>query len=794
MAAGHNNSAQQLSQPTVTVTPEVLVSQQVTSTPVRNKHIPLPRTSIPVTNSPATPTLPFTPPNPNDILASPQQIDSSLQRGIAPSQDDPSLQRGHDTHSPESLLDLTAEDDDSGDMQMTPISAKQRRALRSISDFNSKGYTETPISTGVRTRKPSQIAREALELDDQMHNIDKNNPHIALPCMISIVKESMIYGQGSWTADSNSIPSLLEHLFIAKRKSRSNDGKTPRTWQAALARSDREHWIKAIKEEYNAIVRNNTYVFVKDEGQPRLACTWALKIKELPTGEIAKYKARMCIRGDQQIDGVDVFETYAPVVRLTVIRFVLSYIAANDWETGQIDVDNAFLKSNLKEDEVIFMSQPPMFEMNDDQGKPLLCKLVKAMYGLKQAPLRWFETFTELLRSLGGIQSRLEPCLFYFLNKQNEFIGIVVIYVDDVLITAPNKLWIQRFKKDVQKVFAIKDLGEVNYLLGLQVKRDRKAKTLSLSQAKYTRDVLKRFEMETCRPRSTPIIQSGAFDPTDCVDEGQPNDSHLYRAMVGAAQWLSTCTRPDIAYTTSQAAKVSAKPGEAHFRGVRHLLRYLQNTKDTEITYGTQDERDSNVVFGYSDADWGADPETRRSTSGYVFMMNGGPISWGSKAQPTVSLSSTEAEYKALCLATQEAVYLRELYNEFFNVKEKDGEPIEIWVDNQSAIHLAGSSPFSGKTKHIELKYHFVKDMVNEGFIKVSYVPTTEQYADVLTKPLSVATHEYITKLIFGSGFRAERRILHTKINNREFDECDDELDDNNDNKKHSSSSSRAGV
>ena len=265
------------------------------------------------------------------------------------------------------------------------------------------------------------------------------------------------------------------------------------------------------------------------------------------------------------------------------------------------------------------MSQPPMFEMNDDQGKPLLCKLVKAMYGLKQAPLRWFETFTELLRSLGGIQSRLEPCLFYFLNKQNEFIGIVVIYVDDVLITAPNKLWIQRFKKDVQKVFAIKDLGEVNYLLGLQVKRDRKAKTLSLSQAKYTRDVLKRFEMETCRPRSTPIIQSG-----------------------------------------------------------RHLLRYLQNTKDTEITYGTQDERDSNVVFGYSDADWGADPQTRRSTSGYVFMMNGGPISWGSKAQPTVSLSSTEAEYEALCLATQEAVYLRELYNEFFNVKEKDGEPIEI--------------------------------------------------------------------------------------------------------------------
>ena len=151
MAAGHNNSAQQLSQPTVTVTPEVLVSQQVTPTPVRNKHIPLPRTSIPVTSSPATPTLPFTPPNPNDILASPQQIDSSLQRGIAPSQDDPSLQRGHDTHSPESLLDLTAEDDDGGDVQMTPISARQRRALRSISDFNSKGYTETPISTGVRT-------------------------------------------------------------------------------------------------------------------------------------------------------------------------------------------------------------------------------------------------------------------------------------------------------------------------------------------------------------------------------------------------------------------------------------------------------------------------------------------------------------------------------------------------------------------------------------------------------------------------------------------------------------------
>ena len=167
-----------------------------------------------------------------------------------------------------------------------------------------------------------------------------------------------------------------------------------------------------------------------------------------------------------------------------------------------------------------------------------------------------------------------------------------------------------------------KTLGEVNYLLGLQVKRNRKAKTLSLSQAKYTRDVIKRFEMDTCRPRSMPIIQSGAFDPIDCVDEGKPTDSHLYRAMVGAAQWLSTCTRPDIAYTTSQAAKVSARPGEVHFRGIRHLLRYLQNTKDTEIVYGVQDENDANLIVGYSDADWGADPQTRRSTSGYVFMIS----------------------------------------------------------------------------------------------------------------------------------------------------------------------------
>ena len=493
----------------------------------------------------------------------------------------------------------------------------------------------------------------------------------------------------------------------------------PQTMDEALSGEHSDIWKQAADSEYDSLLENETWDLVPlPSGRKPIGSRWVFKVKYGASGDVERFKARLVAKGYAQKPGIDYEETFSPVVKFQSIRTLLAFAVQNDLLLHQMDVVTAFLNGTLEED--IYMEQPDGYI---EQGKEdLVCKLKKSLYGLKQSSRCWNKAFTEFMKSIGFNQSAADPCIYV------RDTCIVAVYVDDLIIATKTPEEMQEVKQLLSSQFQMKDLGELHYCLGITIEQDTTEKSIGLHQKQYLLKMLKKFKLENAKPVSTPADPNVKL----CKDDGVSKsvDSTTYQSMVGSLLYAAIATRPDISHAVAVVSKYNSNPSEAHLTAVKRILRYLKGTLDITLKYRKSDKDE---VLGYTDADYAGDVDDRHSTTGNLFLMSGAPISWFSKKQPIVTLSTAEAEYVALSTATQEAVWIRKLLSDF---GVSQSQATTIMEDNQGAICLAKNPVSHSRSKHIDVRYHYIREALNDGIIDLQYCPTHDMIADTLTKPL----------------------------------------------------------
>jgi hypothetical protein len=533
----------------------------------------------------------------------------------------------------------------------------------------------------------------------------------------------------------------------------------PPSYREAMKSIFKDEWRRATMIEMEALRALGAWILVvRPEGAHVVGSRWVFKTKRNERGEVVKFKARFVAQGFSQVPGQDFTDTFAPVTRFTSVRIVLALAQKFGWMLHNMDVDNAFLNAPVNED--IYVRQAEGFEEWGPNGEELVYKLNKSLYGCRQAPHNWNADIDAWLRKYGVEPTKADPCL-YVMRRGNGVL-VVLLWVDDLIITGTAEL-VKAFKAAISAHYKMKDLGQLKWILGMQVIQDEAAGTLEIVQTAYIDQLLERYGMANCSPVSTPMEgQLKRLERDDPAVLPEP-DRKRYMSIVGAVLYLAMVTRPDVAYAVQALGRHMQACGPEHMVAAKRLLRYLKGTRTLGIKYGADQAQrheahlqdlgidlelgEKVVLFGYSDSDWANDPDKRRSTTGYTFVLEGGSVSWMSKLQPTVARSSTDAEYMAACAATQEAVYLRRLL-EGLGYKQ-EGATL-ILEDNQGCIALSENPVNHQRTKHIDVQYHFVRERVESGEVRLVYVPTEHQLADILTKPLPKARVEELRKGMLG--------------------------------------------
>uniref|UniRef100_A0A5K1A4K1 Reverse transcriptase Ty1/copia-type domain-containing protein n=1 Tax=Nymphaea colorata TaxID=210225 RepID=A0A5K1A4K1_9MAGN len=495
----------------------------------------------------------------------------------------------------------------------------------------------------------------------------------------------------------------------------------PKSYQHA---SKEKCWVEAMNEEMAALHECQTWQIVpRPDDKNVVGSKWVYKLKYKPDGSIDRHKARLVARGFTQQYGEDYDETFSPVIKMGTIRVIISLAVSYGWSLYQLDVKNVFLHGIFKEE--VYMEQPPGYTTHDPHK--WVCKLHKSLYGLKQASRSWFDRFSHHIQQVGFLRSSLDHSLFIY--HTGEATTWLLIYIDDIVITGNSSSHISYVKGMLQQEFKMKDLGELRYFLGVEL--DRTNDRLTLTQHKYTLDILYRAGIINCKPITTPSVLNTKLAASDGT--AAYSNPTFYRSIVGMLQYL-TFTRPDIVYAVNQISQFMHAPTEGHMDAAKRILRYLKATLGDGLVY----TKCPNVSLGHSiytyiDADWAGDPDDRRFVSGFCFFLDFNLICWSSKKQRAVARSSTEAEYRAMAAGTAEASWLRHLLGEL-------NLPIvqsSLLCDNQSAIKIAYNPILHNRTKHIEIDQHFIRQKVEEAEILPTYISTSEQIADLFTKGLT---------------------------------------------------------
>lgn len=495
----------------------------------------------------------------------------------------------------------------------------------------------------------------------------------------------------------------------------------PATFEEAVKHTE---WRQAMEEEIHMIEKNKTWQLVKRPADKNVVeVKWIFRLKTNAKGDVVKHKARLVAKGFTQQHGVDYLETFAPVSRHETIRLLLAVAAQRKWELFQLDVKSAFLNGKLEEE--IYAEQPPGFE---EEGKEdYVLRLHKALYGLKQAPRAWYSRIDEFFLREKFKRSDNDHALYT--KEAHGKILVVCIYVDDLIVTGDDKNMVEDFKMAMKNEFEMSDLGLLNYFLGMEIVQ--KEEGIFLSQECYAKKLLEKFNMKECKIMRTPLAPQGKIQD----EEEELADSKTYRSLVGGLLYL-TATRPDLMFSASYLSRYLKEPKAKHFKEAKRVLRYIKGTTDIGLMYSAVKEP---KLVGYSDSDWGGCKEDLKSTTGYCFSIGSAIFSWKTSKQDTIAQSTAEAEYMALCAATNQAIWLRRLLEDLkFNTQE--GVP--IYCDSQSAIALGKNPVQHRRTKHIQIKYHFVRESVRNGDIKLEYCKSEEQLADTLTKALGGQTFE----------------------------------------------------
>ena len=480
-------------------------------------------------------------------------------------------------------------------------------------------------------------------------------------------------------------------------------------------------WVLAMQEELNNFKRNEVWTLVPRPKQNVVGTKWVFRNKQDEHGVVTRNKARLVAKGYAQVAGLDFEETFAPVARLESIRILLAYAAHHSFRLYQMDVKSAFLNGPIKEE--VYVEQPPGFE--DERYPDHVCKLSKALYGLKQAPRAWYECLRDFLIANAFKVGKADPTLFT--KTCNGDLFVCQIYVDDIIFGSTNQKSCEEFSRVMTQKFEMSMMGELNYFLGFQVKQLKDG--TFISQTKYTQDLLKRFGMKDAKPAKTPM---GTDGHTDLNKGGKSVDQKAYRSMIGSLLYLCA-SRPDIMLSVCMCARFQSDPKECHLVAVKRILRYLVATPCFGLWYPKGSTFD---LVGYSDSDYAGCKVDRKSTSGTCQFLGRSLVSWNSKKQTSVALSTAEAEYVAAGQCCAQLLWMRQTLRDFgYNLSK-----VPLLCDNESAIRMAENPVEHSRTKHIDIRHHFLRDHQQKGDIEVFHVSTENQLADIFTKPLDEKT------------------------------------------------------
>lgn len=499
----------------------------------------------------------------------------------------------------------------------------------------------------------------------------------------------------------------------------------PATYEQAMSGPNAAEWQQAMVEEMQSLIAHGTYTLQElPDGYKAIKSKWVYKVKLDAAGRIERFKARLVAKGFQQVEGIDFNEVFAPTSKHTSLRVLLSIVADRDLELEQLDVKTAFLNGELEEE--LYMEQPVGFQ---DGGPGMVCKMHKALYGLRQAPRAWYDKLKLELEKLGFVSSAADPGLWVGKSPAGHDVYLLV-WVDDMLIASNTKASTGWAKHRIKEVFEARDLGPAGVFLGMQIVRDREQRVLTLSQHNHIVQMLNTHRMQDCNPVCTPM-DPGILLDRDHAGPALDTAKYSYSSIIGGLLYVSVCTRPDIAQAVGVLSRYMSAPQQQHWLAALRVLKYLAGTADLALVYRASGSK----LESFCDSDFAGDASSRKSTAGFAFMLNGAAVSWASKLQPTVAVSTTEAEYMAAAFATKEALWLSKLLAMFGLWVS----PISIWCDSQSAIHLIKNAVISQRSKHIDVQHHFLRERVARGEVLFVYCNTSENVADCLTKALPSA-------------------------------------------------------
>ncbi|GJW16716.1 retrotransposon protein, putative, ty1-copia subclass [Tanacetum coccineum] len=479
----------------------------------------------------------------------------------------------------------------------------------------------------------------------------------------------------------------------------------PANYKAALLDPESDKWLNAMNVEMQSMKDNKVWILVElPPNGKTVGSKWLFKKKTDMDGAVHTYKARLVAKGYTQTPGIDYEETFSPVADIRAIRILIAIAAYYDYEIWQMDVKTAFLNGYLNEE--VYMEQPEGFVNPKYPNR--VCKLKRSIYGLKQASRQWNKRFDDEIKKFGFSQNADEPCVYLKASGSN--VTFLILYVDDILIMGNSIPMLQDVKSYLGKCFAMKDLGEAAYILGIKIYRDRSRRLIGLCQSAYIDKILKRFHMENSKRGSIPMQDKlrlsksqGASTPAEL----KRMQNVPYASVVGSIMYVVRCTRPDVAFAQNITSRFQQNPGDLHWTTIKNILKYLRNTKDMFLVYGGDLKRELRVSC-YTDAGYLTDADDLKSQTGYVFVLNGGAVDWKSAKQSIFATSSAEAEYIAAFDASKEAVWVRKFISGLGVVPTIE-KPINMYCDNTGAIAIANESGITKGARHFRAKVHYLR-------------------------------------------------------------------------------------
>ena len=500
----------------------------------------------------------------------------------------------------------------------------------------------------------------------------------------------------------------------------------PKSYDEAIASPHAKEWKAAMDAEFEALLANDTWELRPlPPGRQPIKCKWVYAYKTKPDGNLDRFKARLVAKGYSQTPGTDFHETFSPTVKYESIRLALAVAATTGMELRQFDITTAFLNALLHTE--LYMNQVPGYI--DVLQKHLVCYLKKALYGLRQASREWNQRIDAFLKAFKLTQSSADTCVYF--SDHTGCRLLIMLFVDDGLMISNSSATMDKVLDFMKDVFITKVTLDPELYVGIHLHRDRSHHLIYIDQALYIKTMLEKYRFTESHPVSTPAEPGAHLRPVT-TDSDDTIESHFpYAQIIGSLQFAALTTRPDIAYAVNNAAQFKNHPTTANCNAVRRILKYLKGTSDYRIPLGGQ--HSTFILTAYADVDYAAAIADRKSRTSYVIFFYGNPIAWTSKKQPCVATSTTHSEYIACYAVATEVIWLRRL---LASIGIPQTKPTTIFTDSQSAMRLALNPEFHSRTKHVDVKFHFLREQVVLRSIDIQYLLTQQQIADIMTKAL----------------------------------------------------------